>query len=91
MKVDSINNNAFFGNKKGGVKYLRIIKEGKNLRFIEATKETSDVGEFVAGGPEIDRKVDEANLKTMMRYHPNKPSCATHNSLWKGLRNILNF
>ena len=91
MKIDSINNNAFFGNKKGGVKYLRIIKEGKNLRFIEATKETSDVGVFVAGGPEIDRKVHEANLKPIMRNHSNKPSCVTHNSLLKGLRNILNF
>lgn len=91
MKVDSINNNVFFGNKKGGVKYLRIIKEGKNLRFIEATKETSNVGVFVAGGSEIDRKVHEANLKAMMNNHSNKSSCTKHNSLWKNLRNILNF
>ena len=91
MKVDSINNNVVFGNKNGGVKYLRIIKEGKNLRFISTTKEASDVGIFVAGGPEIDRKVLEANLKTIMRNHSNKPSCTKHNSLWKCLRNLLNF
>lgn len=91
MKVDSINNNVVFGNKNGGVKFLRVIKEGKNIRFIDTTKEASDVGIFVAGGSEIDRKVREANLKTIMQNHSNKPSCATHNSLWKGLRNILNF
>ena len=91
MKVDSINNNIVFGNKKGGVKYLRIIKEGKNLRFIEATKETSDVGVFVAGGPEIDRKVHEANLKTIISKHSNTQSCTKYNRLCNGLRNILNF
>lgn len=91
MKVDSINNNVIFGNKKGGVKYLRIIKEGKNLRFIETTKETSNVGIFVASGPEIDKKVHEANLKTMLNNHSNKSSCPKNNSLWQGIRNILNF
>ena len=91
MKVDSIDNNLIFGDKKGGVKYLRIIKEGKNLRFINTTKETSDVGVFVAGGSEIDRKVHEANLKTIISNHSNKQSCTMHNSLGKWLRNILGF
>ena len=90
MKVDSINNNVGFGNKSG-VKYLRIIRESKNFRFINATKETYDVAVFVAGGSEIDRKVHEANLKTMMSNHSNKPSCTKRNSLWKWLRNMLNF
>ena len=91
MKVDSINNNVGFGNKNGGVKYLRIIKEGKNLQFINTTKEASDVGVFVAGGSEIDKKVLEANHKTMMRNHSKKTSYTKHNSLWQSIRNILNF
>ena len=91
MKVDSINSNVFC-NKSGGVKYLRILnKDAKNLRFINATKETSDVGMFIAGGSEIDRKVHEANLKTMMSNHANKQSGIKRNSLWKILGNILNL
>ena len=91
MKVNPINNNIVFCNKNDGVKYLQIIKEGKSLRFINTTKETSDVGVFVAGGSEIDRKVHEANLKTIISNHSNKQSCTRHNSLGKWLRNILGF
>ena len=91
MKVDSISNNVVFGNKNGGVKYLQIIKEGKTLRFINTTKKTSDVGVFVAGGSEIDRKVHEANLKTIISNRSNKQSRTKYNSLWNGLRNYLNL
>ena len=91
MKVDSINNNVVFGNKNYGVEHLRIIKEGKNLRFIDATGETPDVGVFVADGSKIDRKVCEAKLKIIMSNNFNKPSCSNHNSLWKRFINLLNF
>ena len=68
MKVDSINNNVVFGNKKGEVKYLRIIKDGNgNIRFINTSEEASNVRVFVAGGSEVDRKVREANIRILAR------------------------
>ena len=91
MKVDSINNNLVFGNKNGGVKYLRILTNGEKLQFVNATHGTSDVGVFVAGGPEVDKKVLEANHKTMIRNHSKKTSYTKHNSLLQSIRNILNF
>jgi len=69
MKIDSINNNIVFGNKSGGVKYLQIIRDdNNNIRFINTTKETSDVGVFVAGGSGVDRKVHEANIRISARF-----------------------
>ena len=63
MKTIPVNNNFTFGNTRGGVKYLQIIKDGDNLHFVNTTKEMSDVGVFVAGGSEIDRKVRDANVR----------------------------
>ena len=65
MQVQSVNNNPTFGNTKGGIKYLKIIKNGDCIRFINSTKDAADVGVFVAGGPEIDRLVREAKIKAL--------------------------
>lgn len=65
MKIQSFDNSFTFGNAKGGIKYLKIIKNKNGLRFVNTTKEASDAGVFVAGGQEIDKAVREANLKTI--------------------------
>ena len=92
MKVDSINNNVGFGNKNGGVSFVRIFQVDGGLRFVEVKKGASNaVGVFLAGGPAIDKKVLEANHKTMIRNHSKKTSYTKHNSLWQSIRNILNF
>ena len=62
MKVSSINNDLTFGNKNGGIKYLKFINDGNNTRLVSAAKDASGIGVFVAGGPKIDRMVDRANL-----------------------------
>ena len=65
MKIQSLDNSFSFGNAKGGIKYIKIIKNENGIRFANTTKEASDVGVFIAGGKEIDKAVREANLKTI--------------------------
>ena len=68
MKVQALGNDLTFGNTDGGIRYLRIIKDGSNIKFTEIPQAISDVGVFVAGGSGIDRIVREANAKI-----PTKP------------------
>ena len=94
MKVDSISNNMFFGNKKGGVKYLRIIRDDfGNIRFINTTKDKSNVAVFVAGGSEVDKRVRNANLKAIMHNRANQKSCAkpSKKGILNFLKNLLNL
>jgi len=66
MKLQPCNNNLTFGNTKGGVVPLKIISDGRNgLRFIKVPSEDATVKVFVAGGPEVDKRVRSANLKSL--------------------------
>lgn len=65
MQIQRIQNNTTFGNARGGIKNLKIIKNKEGLQLIESSKKNSDVSVFVAGGSQIDKKVYDANINTM--------------------------
>ena len=65
MQVQRIQNNITFGNARGGIKNLKIIKNKEGLQLLETSKTNSDVSVFVAGGSKIDKKVRNANINAM--------------------------
>ena len=67
MQVQRIQNNITFGNARGGIKNLKIIKNKEGLQLLEASKTNSDVSVFVAGGSRIDKKVEDANINAMKK------------------------
>lgn len=71
MQVQRIQNDITFGNARGGIKNLKIIKNKEGLQLLETSKTNSDVSVFVAGGSRIDKKVEDANINAMKK-HTNK-------------------
>ena len=67
MQIQRIQNNTTFGNARGGIKNLKIIKNKEGLQLLEASKTNSDVSVFVAGGSRIDKKVEDANINAMKK------------------------
>ena len=67
MQIQRIQNNTTFGNARGGIKNLKIIKNKEGLQLLEASKTSSDVSVFVAGGSQIDKKVDNANINAIKK------------------------
>ena len=67
MQIQRIQNNITFGNARGGIKNLKIIKNKEGLQLLEASKTNSDVSVFVAGGSRIDKKVEDANINAMKK------------------------
>lgn len=67
MQIQRIQNNTTFGNGRGGIKNLKIIKNKEGLQLLEASKTNSDVSVFVAGGSRIDKKVEDANINAMKK------------------------
>ena len=67
MQIQRIQNNTTFGNARGGIKNLKIIKNKEGLQLLEASKTNSDVSVFVAGGSKIDKKVRNANINAMKK------------------------
>ena len=67
MQIQRIQNNTTFGNARGGIKNLKIIKNKEGLQLLEASKTNSDVSVFVAGGARIDKKVEDANINAMKK------------------------
>jgi len=67
MQVQRIQNNITFGNARGGIKNLKIIKNKEGLQLLETSKTNSDVSVFVAGGSRIDKKVEDANINAMKK------------------------
>ena len=67
MQIQKISNNTTFGNARGGIKNLKIIKNKEGLQLLETSKPNSDVSVFVAGGSQIDKKVDDANINAMKK------------------------
>lgn len=67
MQIQRIQNNTTFGNARGGIKNLKIIKNKEGLQLLEASKTNSDVSVFVAGGSQIDKKVEDANINAMKK------------------------
>ena len=69
MQIQIIQNNTTFGNARGGIKNLKIIKNKEGLQLLEASKTNSDVSVFVAGGSKIDKKVRNANINAMKKLN----------------------
>ena len=67
MQVQRIQNNITFGNARGGIKNLKIIKNKEGLQLLETSKTNSDVSVFVVGGSRIDKKVEDANINAMKK------------------------
>ncbi len=67
MQIQRIQNNTTFGNARGGIKNLKIIKNKEGLQLLETSKTNSDVSVFVAGGSRIDKKVEDANINAMKK------------------------
>ena len=67
MQVQRIQNDITFGNARGGIKNLKIIKNKEGLQLLETSKTNSDVSVFVTGGSRIDKKVEDANINAMKK------------------------